>query len=91
VRVSVIGDILYLSAIGVVLLTVVKSAPYRAQLLASRPNWTRWMGFQLIAGMSALIVAQLLGHTLTFSILILLFAGALYKEISGQIQRLPEK
>jgi hypothetical protein len=38
-----------------------------------------------------LIVAQLLGHTLTFSILILLFAGALYKEISGHIQRLPEK
>jgi hypothetical protein len=91
VLVSVIGDILYLLAIGVVLLTVVKSAPYRAQLLASRPKWTRWMGFQLIAGMLALIVAQLLGHTLTFSILILLFAGALYKEISGQIQRLPEK
>jgi hypothetical protein len=91
VLVSVIGDILYLLAIGVVLLTVVKSHPYRAQLLASRPKWTRWMEFQLIAGISALIVAQLLGHTLTFSILILLFAGALYKEISGQIQRLPEK
>ena len=86
-----IGDILYLLAIGVVLLTVVKSAPYRAQLLASRPKWTRWMSFQLIAGMSALIVAQLVGHTLTFSILILLFAVAMYREINSQIRRLPER